>query len=464
VPPNDFWWHMALGRVIVETGGIPLADLFSYTRAGEAFYNQAWLAQLVMYALYSLGGLPLLLIVQSLLITAAYGLLLRLCLLRTGRLRLCVVVLLLATMPLSFDNWTIRPQSYAFPIFVAFLTLLSEYRLGRSNRLWLLPLLMILWVNLHGSFILGPVLIGLVLIAEMAKTFRPGAVVPEAPMPATMARQLIGWGALTTLAMLLNPRGPGVLVYVRDLLSSSQVTSLVTEWAAPTIRDTNGAIFFIFLIGCIVVLTYARRTPDFTDLLLAGALLWLALGATRNIVWFGFVATPLLVTQAATLLRAPAQRRFSGSPLINMLLIGLLGLLLLIGLPWLKPALLPPSIGALTAPGTPQAAVAALQREEPRPQRLFHAMGYGSYLIWAAPEQPVFIDPRIELYPFEQWVDYIDLGRARDVERLLGQYRFDAMLLDTIDQEALITYLAADPAWVERYRDEQTVLFVRSAR
>src|SRR5690349_22862656 len=65
IPPYDFWWHMATGRDIVTQGWIPTRDSFSYTRAGVPYYNQSWLAELLMYGLYWLGDLPLILIVQS---------------------------------------------------------------------------------------------------------------------------------------------------------------------------------------------------------------------------------------------------------------------------------------------------------------------------------------------------------------------------------------------------------------
>ena len=119
IPPNDFWWHMATGRLIVESGQIPTVDSFSYTRAGEPFYNQSWLGQLVMYGLYQIGGLALVILAQAALLAGTYGLLLRLCLRRTGQLRLSVAFLLVATMPASFDNWIVRPQTYALPLFVA---------------------------------------------------------------------------------------------------------------------------------------------------------------------------------------------------------------------------------------------------------------------------------------------------------------------------------------------------------
>lgn len=456
IPPHDFWWHMANGRVIVETGTIPQVDLFSYTRAGEPFFNQGWLAQLLMALLHQIGGLPLIIVAQALVLTLAYGLLLRLCILHTNRVRLSVAILLLATLPLSFDNWTVRPQTYVFPLFAGFLTVLTEYRLGMARRLWLLPLLMALWVNMHGSFVLGLALIGIVFVGEAIRRWREWGVLTKA-----LDTSLIGWGAAASLATLLNPRGVEVLGYVTNLIGSSQVTELVTEWSPPTIRDINGAIFFLFVIVTALVMIYARSRPDPTALLLFGAFLWLALGATRNIVWLGFVATPLLATQAATLLPPPSPRRFQGVPAMNAALIGLLAILLLIGSPWVKPALLPPEVGALMAKGTPVEATRALQSLPQRPRRLFHAMSYGSYLIWAAPEQKVFIDPRIELYPYEQWRDYILLGQGADVETLLAKYAIDGMMLSVEEQKPLLEYVRARPdRWREAYADEETVVLV----
>src|SRR5262245_38112041 len=352
VPPHDFWWHIATGRIIVTQGAIPAVDGFSYTRAGAPFFNQSWLAQLVMYGMYQLGGVPLMIIVQTLVIMLAYGLLLRLCILRTGKIQLSAGLVLISLLPV-FDNWMIRPQSYAFPLFVGCLTILTEYRLGRANRLWLLPLLMALWVNVHGTFVLGGALIALTLAAEWLKrrlaAWRETASWANRPIgspedvllrpePERLPglRPLALWAMAAGAAIFLNPRGAEVLGYVRNLLGSNAVTTLVIEWAPPTIHDIGGAIFFLFLLVCIGVLTYARRRPDVTDLLLAAAFLWLALSASRNIVWFGFVATPLLVVQAATLLGPPRGAR-RGAPALNAALIGMLGLMLLLGLPWVKP-------------------------------------------------------------------------------------------------------------------------------
>jgi hypothetical protein len=468
VPPHDFWWHMATGRIIVATGAIPIVDSFSFTQPGAPFYNQSWLAQVLIYALFQLGGAPLLVLVQALMLAAAYGLLLHLSVRQSGAMRLSAGFLLVGTLLASFDNWAVRPQSYAIPLFITYLYVLTAWRDPRGPRrpgLWppllLLPLLGVLWVNLHGSFVLGGALIALTFVGEGLRRWFAGQA--EAVRPPLW--HLIPIGVLTGLSWLINPTGWQVIGYVRDLLGSSQVTLLVTEWAPPSIRETNGAIFFLFVIAGIVILSYARRRPDPVDMLLAGAFLWLALGASRNNIWFVAVATPLLTRQLAAWW--PDDRRdhaaFQGLPLLNAVLIGIIGLMLLLALPWVKPHLaLPPTVGAVIDASTPVAALEALQADPARPERLFHAMSFGSYLIWAAPEQLVWADPRIELYPFAQWREYQQLSAGQNVEQLLEAYAIDGLLLSNKDQAGLVAWATARPAeWELRFEDEFTSYFGR---
>jgi hypothetical protein len=101
----------------------------------------------------------------------------------------------------------------------------------------------------------------------------------------------------------------------------------------------------------------------------------------------------------------------------------------------------------------------ALPPEE-RPKRLFHTTGFGSYLIWAAPEQPVFIDPRFEFYPVEQIDDCRFAGAGYNVEEVMDRYRIDGLLLDRKSQKKLEERARASGRWREVYRDATAVLMV----
>jgi len=172
--PSDFWWQLAYGRWIVENGSIPTVDYFSYTRAGEPYFDQPWLAQVIMYWIYRIGGAALSIVALATLLGLTYAMLLRLCVRVSGSVRLSAAAAILS-LPVAMTNWSMRSQAFALPLFVAYTVVLADWRtLHRSepgarsgHRLWLLPLLMVAWVNLHGSFVLGGVLISLVFADQL---------------------------------------------------------------------------------------------------------------------------------------------------------------------------------------------------------------------------------------------------------------------------------------------------------
>ncbi len=492
VPPYDVWWQLAMGRLIVQTGGIPTHDVFSFTQAGQPYYDQPWLAQILMYGLHRVGGVPLLLVVQAALVSLAYAILLRLCVLRTGAANLSVALLLL-TMPVTGTSWTPRSQMFALPLFVAFLFILSDWRLGLrrtsatgGDALWLLPPLMVLWVNLHGSFVLGGVLVALTFVGVWLERYLaarnlaapdleaddPGTRNGSRSGPPPSLRPLILWGALTAAAILLNPRGIGVLGYVANLTLDPTIRSMVTEWETTTIASLDGKVFFAFVTVLALALAFARRRPDPVDVLLAMAFFWLALSGRRHAVWFGLAAAPLLVVQAASLARPrpaslarPRDRSLGGGQgnrTLNIAFLSAFALLTFAVLPWIKPRLaLPPGVRSVISASTPVNAVRFLREDPSPPARVFQSEGYGSYLMWAAPERTVFIDTRIELYPVEQWLDYQRLGAGLLLDTLVRRYDLDGLLIDNKRQARLLAAIGGRPEWQVRYSDDHTTYAVR---
>jgi hypothetical protein len=116
--------------------------------------------------------------------------------------------------------------------------------------------------------------------------------------------------------------------------------------------------------------------------------------------------------------------------------------------------------GPLVAVETPVTAVDFL-RTHPG-GKLFNEMGYGSYLIWALPQEKVFIDPRVELYPFEQWQDYIRISRGIRYNELLSLYGADRILLDRSLQKELARQLSTDPGWQLEYENDQTQIWKKA--
>lgn len=477
--PSDFWWQIAYGRSIVENGAIPIVDTFSYTRAGEPYFDQPWLSQIFMYGVFRLGGPALSLISLAAALCISYALLLRLCLGGNRDVRLAAGIMLLS-LPVAMTNWSVRSQVFALPIFVAYLAVLRGWHSGARGRavdgpaeleegqerrhfLWLLPVLMVVWVNLHGSFVLGGVLIALFFLGEAGRLVGRGRL---ADAEWGHLRSLLIWGGLTAVAMLVNPRGVGVFEYVLGLVGNPAVQGLVQEWMPPTTGSVVGRLFFLFAMFAATVAAVGRHRPELTDVLMIGAFFWLALSGERHVMWFAVVSVPFIVDR----LRSGADdargsRSRQGSRAMNAAFLGTLVLAVVVVLPWIKTNFpLPPHLRSLVSPDTPVASVEAIRADPMAPERLFHTEGSGSYLMWAAPEQRVFLDARVELYPFEQIRAYQLLSAGIAVDSLLEVYAIDGLLVDLQRQERLHVWAEASPEWILRFEEACCSYWVRAPR
>ncbi len=555
LPPNDFWWHLKIGEIIYTTRTIPNTNMFAWTLPADApFAYGAWLGELLLYLLYRAGGLPLVIFARNLLLLLAFGLVGQVARERSGSWRLTAPALALAG-GMSLNNLIVRPQIWAFPLFALYLWLLTRYTADSQARsaaeyrppgsevacsevrsaaeyrpagsqvrseaeyrpagsqvrsaaeyrpgwLFLLPPLMAFWVNVHGSFVLGLVLVGIFAAGEALRTVlfvvRYGAerstvysqVRSEAehrpacsevrskaeyrpaeyrPLPWRQVGLLFGVGALTALATLANPRGVGIAAYVVDLLTDRPSQALVVEWQSPTPSGVANVVFYLSILALLLTLAFSRRRRTPTDLLLMVGFLWLAWSGMRYVVWYGMAVMPILAQEWAALwprLAATPARRHP----VNLILLLLLAVPVLLAQPWWVERLPLPEtywkqvwrgspVGPLVGRETPVAAVEYL-RAHPG-GRLFNEMGYGSYLIWALPQQGVFVDPRVELYPYDQWLDYIRIGRGVRYNELLEQYGADRLMVDRELQAELVRALEDDPRWEREYADEQTEIWRR---
>ncbi len=477
LPPNDFWWHLKIGEIIYTTRSIPTTNMFAWTLPEDApFTYGVWLGELLLYVLYRWGGLSLVIFARNVLVLTAFWLAALTARERSGSWRLAAPALALAG-GMSLNNLIVRPQIWSFPLFALYLYLLTRYTAGRLRRGWLLllPFLMAFWVNVHGAFVLGLVLVGIFAVGEAVRTAAgPGNTIGHddtAPLPWKRVGWLAGVGALTVLAALANPRGIGIAAYVADLLTDKPSQVLVVEWQSPAPSGIPNIVFYVSILLLLMALAYARRPLAPTDALLLVGFLWLAWSGMRYVVWYGMTAMPIFAGALTALwprLAALPARRSALNLILALFLFVPVGMVQ----PWWVGRMpLPEKYWKLVWRGTPvgplvsvETPVAAVEYLRAHPGgRLFHEMGYGSYLIWALPEQKVFVDPRVELYPYEQWQDYLRITRGVRYNELLQQYGADRVLLDVELQPELARVLADDPLWEQEYADERAQIWKRLA-
>ncbi|HTA89304.1 MAG TPA: hypothetical protein VK745_07005, partial [Polyangiaceae bacterium] len=283
---EDLWWHLGMGRVIAGAHAVPRSDAFSYTRFGSPYFDQPWLAQLAMFAAHASTGLAGLLACDFVIMIGAEALAVSAAMRRGASFALaCIVQLVLA--PIAWRGWAMRPQAFAVPLFAGFVYVLAAYRKDTRAPLWLLPLLMVAWANLHGSFPLGLVLVLLTLAAAW--------------LDARVALRPLVWTALgCAAAPIANPRGLAIFGYVRSLLDSSTVRAIAREWRPITLSDSEGLYVAVILVGALML--GLLRRARLGDWLLVAPFVMLELRAVRNGIWLSLMLGPIV---AGWLVRSP---------------------------------------------------------------------------------------------------------------------------------------------------------------
>lgn len=472
LPPNDLWWHMEAGRIMADERIWLRANRWSYTLPYDALYiYQSWLSELLLYGFWWLGDVPLLSLARTLAITGSYGLIAWHAL-RRSRHGVAVALALLLAALVSWSNWTLRPQTLALVPAAAFAVIIGEYLGGRASTRWLaaLPLIMIVWVNAHGSFMVGGALIACVWLGAALRLACSSRAARRAAL-----RQLGVWSAISAavlVAMLVNPLGPGIFTYVRDLFGNTSVQTRIIEWQPP--RNSidpldSGFWFFAMLFLIAALMAKSPRRPSLVDVLWFCGLAWMGISAGRHIMWFALLLLPLLADQLAALLgeRRPAPSQPTFSAAFGLLL----GLSMLATLPWFAPAQVvwPQSpLYATSGPHrmllsrkTPVAATEWLA-QHPIDGRFWTDMSYTSYTVWRLPGKQIFADLRIELYPEQVWDEYNAIARGDEQSQAkLDAWQITHVLLDREWQQALYQRLLGTPGWCERFRDGDAAILTR---
>ncbi len=323
---------------------------------------------------------------------------------------------------------------------------------------------MVFWVNVHGSFILGMILIGICFTGETIRSFLH--------LEGHRSWREVGWigavGLLAVLAMLINPQGTGIIQYVIRLMTDQPSQTLIVEWQSPNPRDLGSLFFFISLLILITVWAYKQYRPTPTETLMILAFLWLAFSGVRYVVWYGMAAMPVLARSMKNIVNGITWSTPPTRNLLNLAIAVVFFVPVAMLQPWwIEGVPLPGGYwnrvwkGSLPGPLLSiQTPVRAAQYLKQHPGgKLFNEMGYGSYLIWALPEQRVFIDPRVELYPYDLWLDYIKISNGVHYASLLEKYGADRLLLDVETQSELINSLEINPLWEREYADPYTQIW-----
>jgi len=259
VADPDLWGHIRFGQDILRTGSIIQSDVYSYRSARQRWINHEWLSEVTFAGIYNRAGPSGLIVAKVLLSLVVIGL----CQVHLTRRGLgpfrSLFLLILASIPFRFGLGTIRPQVFTYLAFVLVLLLLEKAKTGRELYLLALPVILAVWVNLHGGVLAGIGVVGLWIGVRTVESLRSEDVPPGRP---GASLRLLAIGTACGLALFLNPYGARL---VKFLLTTGTIRRPeISEWVPLALTSLPGLLYLCLLaIGMIGLAGSSRpRRPE----------------------------------------------------------------------------------------------------------------------------------------------------------------------------------------------------------
>ncbi len=475
---GDTGFHIRTGEWILANGRVPHQDLFSFTKAGQPWYAWEWLWDVCFAWLYHHGGLATVVTASIVVIALTIALLFRLVSRYCDNPFLAAGATFLACAGTTI-HWLARPHLFTLLFSVILLAVLERVDRGRRRLLFAIPLLMILWTNLHGGFLAGLLILAAYTGGELARAlFTPDA--GERGVALGNAK----WYALTlggcVAATLVNPYTYHLHVHIYRFFAEPYHLANIIEFQSISFHG-GMAIYleFILLLGAVSAGWLMVKHRNFTAFFLVVGWGHLALYSARNIPILAIVAAPVVAEamneMLATLERAriAAWVRRSVSAFRTTALefgetdrIWRVHALSAAAAAFVALLLLSPNAtGKLKAeydPARYPSKALGLLKADPQ-ARIFADDEWGDYLIFHLyPAQKVFVDGRSDFYGQKFEDQYLDLMRVKyNWEQTLDQYNIDTVVLAT--KSALASTIKESCQWRSVYDDTIAIVFKRVA-
>jgi hypothetical protein len=471
---GDVWWHIRAGHDVLATGSVPRTDTWSLVAAGKPWTSQDWLANVILAAGHQLGpwGDTALSFLFGGFTVLAFWLLWRAIALRVPAIGWASrIVWLSIGLALAGPVMGVRVQVLDLLLATGVIWLLWRYLVDRRRR-WLvgLPLLTILWANLHAGWVLLFLLTGAVLVGEAIDRGWGRELDGQPALRWTELRDLL-IAILASLAVLIvNPNGTDLYGYPLYTLSITALNRYVMEWFPASLNDLFGWLLLGFAVVAVVpCLVFGRsrlRTADAFILVGLTVMAWQAIrfllivgpiGAAIAAVVLSPVisATPLGRRISPTLVRLQRPRSGALGAFNRVLLV----LLVLVGLGISLLRVNPATQALEIARGLPADAVGWMDANDPG-ERMFNRYEWGGYIGEHRPDHPIFMDGRADVYGDDLLKMYVSvIGLQVDPQTIMDRYRIDYAILPP--DWPLAAWFDKAPGWRRAYVDGTAVIWVR---
>ena len=476
-------WHIRNGEQILATHAVTRVDSFSSLMAGHSWYAWEWVYDIAIAGVHHWAGLNGVVFLTALLIALTFASLFRLSLKRGSGIAVATVLVMLSVFASSIHFFA-RPHVLSWLFTLLWFEILDSAELSPQarSRLWWFPVITLVWVNIHGGFLLGFVLLCLYLVAGTIGRLKARNS-QEQQQFGHWIRQLGGVSLISAAATLVNPYGYKLHAHIYGYLTDRFLMNHIDEFQSPNFHGVAQQCFLILLLITLVSLACIPGKPRLSHLLVIVTASYSGLYASRNLptscILLTLIVAPLL---SSAIESAPRDGRIIASVRhtlakfngfdqrmrsMEQSLRGHLWAVAVIG------------FGAITCAQHgklgryqvfqaqfsptrfPVQAVNLIEASDIR-QPIFTPDYWGGYLIYRLyPHNQVVMDDRHDLYGDERLTDYLKVVNLQSGwENVLNREKVSWILLPK--GWALANMLDGMPQWREIYRDSLSVLYQRT--
>ena len=445
----DIGWHLRNAQVFLETHAFLHRDLYSFTTAGKPWMDHEWLAEIPFYlawrAFGSRGIYLVTLIAIEVILLGIFGL----AYLESGSVKAAFVVSF-AALFLASVSFGPRTLLFGWIFLVLELGLLAMFRRGH-DYLWALPAIFLVWVNTHGSWMIGLVVLAVVALSGCVRGCWGGIEATRWSRP--QASKLAWVSLLSTVALFVNPYGWRLVLYPFDMAFHQKLNiASVDEWRSLDFHTPRGKIVFTMMAAAVLLQLLRGRRWRLHEVLLLLIGTYAGLTYSRFLFLAAILIVPLMARELAPAMPYLAER----------------------DKPWLNASIMAGAVFAIVLlfPSTRQledrnsaiypdaAAQKYLQSFHPR-GNVFNDYLWGGYLIWNVRQIPVFIDSRVDVFERNGVLaDYLHAIRIENTLKILDKYSIQYVLFE--NHRPLTYLLRHTPGWKVDYEDKTAVLFERA--
>lgn len=444
----DIWWHLRNAEYLWQNHQLPNSDLFSFTVAGQPWMNHEWLSEIPYYLAWRSFGLPGIQAAEFAVIGAIFLGLLYLCYRESGNFKASVAACCFATF-LATVSFGPRTILFGYLYLVLMLIVLQRFRLQGRAPLWTLPPLFCLWVNTHGSWLLGLILFSIFCASGLMEG-EWGHVESKKWTPQQLRQLILTWAA-SAVALFANPFGWRLVVYPFDLAFRQKLNiEHVAEWVPVNFHELRGKLVLVLLVALLLSALVRGGRWGLAEVCMLLFALYSGLTYIRFLFLLAVIVAPLL---AKMLDFFPPYQPELETPILNAVVI--LGLMWGVVHFWPTAAELQESVDAQY----PTKAIAYMDAH-PAQGPMLNFYLWGGYLGWNRRDLKVFVDSRVDIFEYAGVLqDYIDVLNVHKSQAVLEKYKIQSVLFPR--SEPLTYVLQHDPAWKAEYSDSLSVLLVR---